>query len=142
MLPNVDQVTRRPAGWSTAGILNPSDTRRFVGRLKAASIDYQTSSEGDYVRVTVPSADIEEAMSLRPDKERTSPQREREESSYPSRIRMLFSIPGGAICGTVIAHHLELESRFVPALCSVIVTVAVEVIASGISQRRVANGRS
>ena len=90
MLPDVERITGRPPGWSTAGLLSHSETKRFVGRLADHGIEYLMAAEGNFVRTAVPSNDLEQALALRPGRRGTcllytSPSpRDKRQSRMPS----------------------------------------------------------
>ena len=102
MLPDVERITGRPPGWSTAGLLSHSETKRFVGRLADHGIEYLMTAEGNFVRTAVPSNDLEQALALRPGRRGTaaSPR------SYVWQLLILVSIPIGVLAGRLLESIL------------------------------------
>ena len=136
MLPDIHLINGRPSDWRTAGILNRTQTRLFVGRLSDAEIDHLTSVEGQHIRISVRTSDLQRALGMRFDAPQRHPLQRPVQEHYYAYLRMLASIPLGACVGNVICYSLALESRLIPAATCVMMILLVESAANVIRESR------
>jgi len=126
----------RPPSWCTAGVLDQSLARRFIGRLVSEGIDHHACIDGEMIRVSVRRSDMERALKLRGDANSRGGESDASKTGYRQHLRLLWTIPVGAFVGTWICYSFSWENRLIPALCSVLLAATVEVYVAGKSQRQ------
>jgi len=114
--------------WSTAGVLDSSKAKLFVGRLVEYGIEHELSKDNGRVKITVQREDLNDALSLRPDREPSTvqPRLGKVGWTYRTHARLLLWIPIGGLLGAIAQNWMEYECNIVTVSACIGITIACE----------------